>query len=166
MVVDFSERMRRILGAVVEDYMDTAEPVGSKLVANKLGLNLSPATIRSIMSELEELGLLFQPHTSAGRVPTEKGLRFYVDYLLDIHELNEGERGVIRSRYLGYQIEAEDLSREDFPNSFFLFPSPGCGVGAEDELDGSPAYRVHKAEEALGDGHPGQPHGSRLSPGG
>jgi heat-inducible transcriptional repressor len=112
MVADFSERMRRILGAVVEDYIDTAEPVGSKLVAKKMGLNLSPATIRSIMSELEELGLLFQPHTSAGRVPTEKGLRFYVDYLLDIHDLDEGERGVIRSRYLGYQIEAEDLFRE------------------------------------------------------
>lgn len=110
MVTDFSDRMRRILGAVVEDYIDTAEPVGSKLIARKLSLNLSPATIRNIMSDLEELGLLYQPHTSAGRVPTEKGLRFYVDYLVDIHELNEGERDVIRSKYLGY--EAEDLFRE------------------------------------------------------
>jgi heat-inducible transcriptional repressor len=112
MVTDFSERMRKILGAVVDDYIHTAEPVGSKLVAKKLNLSLSTATIRNIMSDLEELGFLFQPHTSAGRVPTEKGLRFYVDYLLDVHELGEEEREAIRSKYLGYQVEAEDLFRE------------------------------------------------------
>jgi len=112
MITDFSERMRRVLGAVVEHYIGTAEPVGSKLVAKKLNSSLSPATIRNIMSELEGLGLLFQPHTSAGRIPTEKGFRFYVDYLLDIRELGEDEREIIRSRYLGYQAEAEDLFRE------------------------------------------------------
>jgi heat-inducible transcriptional repressor len=112
MVTDFSERMRRILGAVVEDYIDTAEPVGSKLVARRLNLSLSAATIRSIMGDLEEMGLLFQPHTSAGRVPTEKGFRFYVDNLLDIRELREEEREAIRSKYLGSQAEVEDLFRE------------------------------------------------------
>ena len=112
MVTDFSERMKRILGAVVEDYIHSAEPVGSKLVAKKLNLNLSSATIRNIMSDLEELGFLSQPHTSAGRVPTEKGFRFYVDYLLNIHELADEEREAIRSKYLGYQAEAEDLFRE------------------------------------------------------
>ena len=78
MVIDFSERMRKVLGAVVEDYIVTAEPVGSKIIAKDLNLNLSSATIRNIMSDLEELGLLYQPHTSAGRIPTEKGFRFYV----------------------------------------------------------------------------------------
>ncbi len=112
MVTDVSERMKKIMGAVVDDYIQTAEPVGSKLVSKRLDLGLSPATIRNIMSELEELGFLFQPHTSAGRVPTEKGLRFYVDYLLDVHELNEEERETIRSKYLGSQVEAEDLFRE------------------------------------------------------
>ena len=112
MVIDFSERMKRVLGAVVEGYIVTAEPVGSRIIAKNLTLNLSSATIRSIMSDLEELGLLHQPHTSAGRIPTEKGLRFYVDYLLDIHELEEEERQEIRSRYLGYQAEAEDLFKE------------------------------------------------------
>jgi heat-inducible transcriptional repressor len=109
MVTDFSERMRRILGAVIEDYIHTAEPVGSKGVAKNF--NLSSATIRSIMSDLEEVGFLTQPHTSAGRVPTEKGFRFYVDYLLNIHELADEEREAIRSKYLGNQVEAQDLFR-------------------------------------------------------
>ena len=81
MVIDFSERMKKVLGAVVEGYIGTAEPVGSKVIAKNLNFNLSSATIRNIMSDLEESGLLYQPHTSAGRVPTEKGFRFYVDYL-------------------------------------------------------------------------------------
>ena len=112
MVIDFSERMKRVLGAVVEGYIDTAEPVGSKVIAKNLGFNLSSATIRNIMSDLEGLGLLYQPHTSAGRIPTEKGFRFYIDYLLDIHELDEEKRQEIRSKYLVYQTEAEDLFRE------------------------------------------------------
>ncbi len=112
MGVGFSERMKRILGAIIEDYISTAEPVGSKSISKKLNISLSPATIRNIMSELEELGFLSQPHTSAGRVPTEKGFRFYVDYLLNVHELGEQERSEIRSKYLGFPAEAEDLFRE------------------------------------------------------
>jgi heat-inducible transcriptional repressor len=112
MVIDFSERMKKVLGAVVEAYIDTAEPVGSKAIAANLRMNLSSATIRSIMGELEETGFLYQPHTSAGRVPTEKGFRFYVDYLIDVHELDEGERQGIRSKYLGSQAEAEALFKE------------------------------------------------------
>jgi len=97
---------------VVEDYIRTAEPVGSRTISKKSGLHLSPATIRNIMADLEEIGLLFQPHTSAGRVPTEKGLRFYVDSILDIHELSDQEQREIRSKYLNYQIEGTDLFRE------------------------------------------------------
>ena len=111
MVTYFSERMRKVLGAVVEGYIHTAEPVGSKVIAKNLDFNLSPATIRNIMSDLEELGLLYQPHTSAGRIPTEKGFRFYVDYLLNVHELGEDERQEIRSKYVGYRTEVEDLFR-------------------------------------------------------
>ena len=107
-----SERMRRVLEIIVEDYIQTAEPVGSMVTSKKSNLNLSPATIRNIMSDLEELGLLFQPHPSAGRVPTEKGLRFYVDYILDIHELSNSEREKIRSIYPIYHVEGVDLFRE------------------------------------------------------
>jgi heat-inducible transcriptional repressor len=106
------ERMKEVFRMVVEDYIRTAEPVGSRTISKKSGLHLSPATIRNIMADLEEIGLLFQPHTSAGRVPTEKGLRFYVDSILDIHELSDQEQREIRSKYLNYQIEGTDLFRE------------------------------------------------------
>src|SRR3990170_6123894 len=100
-----SERMRRVFEILVEDYILTAEPVGSRTISKKSNLHLSPASIRNIMSDLEEMGLLHQPHTSAGRVPTEKGLRFYVDFILNVSELSARERQEIRSKYLGSQTE-------------------------------------------------------------
>jgi heat-inducible transcriptional repressor len=112
--MDFSlsERMRRILEVIIEDYILTAEPVGSRTISKKSDLNLSPATIRNIMSDLEELGLLSQPYTSAGRMPTERGLRFYVDSIINIHELSDQEQQEIRSKYLSHLIEGPDLFRE------------------------------------------------------
>jgi heat-inducible transcriptional repressor len=107
-----SERMRRVFEILVEDYILTAEPVGSRTISKKSNLNLSPATIRNMMSDLEGMGLLCQPHTSAGRVPTERGLRFYVDFILNIHELSDRERQEIRSKYLGPQTEVMDPFRE------------------------------------------------------
>lgn len=112
MTIFLSERMRQILQMVIEDYILTAEPVGSRTISRKSNLALSPATIRNIMSDLEELGLLFQPYTSAGRVPTERGFRFYVDSILNVHELNDKEQQEIRSKYSTYQIEGPDLFRE------------------------------------------------------
>ncbi len=76
-----NERKRKVLQAVVQSYIETPEPVGSRLVAKKYRFNLSPATIRNIMADLEDMGFLQQPHTSAGRVPTDKGYRCYVDAL-------------------------------------------------------------------------------------
>ncbi len=112
--MDFSlsERMRRILEVIIEDYILTAEPVGSRTISKKSDLNLSPATIRNIMSDLEELGLLSQPYTSAGRMPTERGLRFYVDSIINVHELSDQEQQEIRSKYLSHLIEGPDLFRE------------------------------------------------------
>jgi heat-inducible transcriptional repressor len=104
--------MRRILEVIIEDYILTAEPVGSRTISKKSDLNLSPATIRNIMSDLEELGLLSQPYTSAGRMPTERGLRFYVDSIINIHELSDQEQQEIRSKYLSHLIEGPDLFRE------------------------------------------------------
>ena len=112
MGLSLSERMRRILEIVIEDYILTAEPVGSRTISKKPSLKLSPATIRNIMSDLEDLGLLSQPYTSAGRVPTEQGLRFYVDSIIDVHELSNEEQQEIRSKYLGHLIEGPDLFRE------------------------------------------------------
>jgi len=107
-----TDRVKEVLRIVIEDYILTAEPVSSMTISRKLALHLSPATIRNIMSDLEEMGLLSQPHTSAGRVPTERGFRFYIDYILDIHELSGAEKREIRSRYSIYQSEGKDLFRE------------------------------------------------------
>src|SRR4030066_1247129 len=107
-----SDRMKRVLEIVIEDYIRWAEPVGSRTISKKSSLNLSPATIRNIMSDLEDLGLLSQPYTSAGRVPTEKGLRFYIDSILNVHELSDREQQEIRSKYLSHLIEGPDLFKE------------------------------------------------------
>ncbi len=93
--IELSERNRKILETVISVYLQRAEPVGSRTVAKQGGLGLSPATIRNIMADLEEEGLLFQPHTSAGRLPTERGLRFYVDHLLEKKDLSWGDQAVI-----------------------------------------------------------------------
>ncbi len=80
---DLSERQRQILIRVVEEYVATGEPVGSKNLVERAGLRISPATVRNELAELERLGLLTHPHTSAGRVPTDRGYRYYVDRLLE-----------------------------------------------------------------------------------
>src|SRR5712692_11087245 len=77
-----SERELRVLEAVVQTYIETAEPAGSQTIARRFGLGVSPATIRSAMSELEEKGYLFHPHTSAGRIPTDRAYRLYVDGII------------------------------------------------------------------------------------
>ncbi|MGA8943129.1 MAG: heat-inducible transcriptional repressor HrcA [Thermoactinomyces sp.] len=77
-----TERQKLILWAVINDYIVSAEPVGSRTVSKKKGINFSAATVRNVMADLEEMGYLEQPHTSAGRVPSQKGYRFYVDHLL------------------------------------------------------------------------------------
>ena len=79
---ELSERERRVLEAVIESYVETAEPAGSRTLSRRFGLGVSPATIRNTMSDLEEKGFLFHPHTSAGRVPTDQGYRVYVDSLM------------------------------------------------------------------------------------
>lgn len=84
---ELSERERRVLAAVIQSYVATAEPAGSRTIARKFGLNVSPATIRNTMSDLEEKGFLFHPHTSAGRVPTHKAYRVYVDSLIEVPAL-------------------------------------------------------------------------------
>ena len=112
MDLSISERMKRVLETIIEDYILTAEPVGSRKISKQSNLNLSPATIRNIMSDLEELGLLSQPYTSAGRVPTERGLRLYVDAIMDVRELSDQEQQEMRSKYAGHLTEGPDLFRE------------------------------------------------------
>ncbi|HZW36652.1 MAG TPA: heat-inducible transcriptional repressor HrcA [Candidatus Deferrimicrobiaceae bacterium] len=95
------DRGAQVLRHVVEDYIETAEPVGSRTISKKMGQQLSPATIRNIMADLEEMGYLVQPHTSAGRVPTSSGFRYYVDYLLARRKLARPERDQLQRMAAG-----------------------------------------------------------------
>ena len=88
---ELNERKKIILKSIIDDYIQTAQPVGSRTIARKHELNLGSATIRNEMADLEELGYITQPHTSAGRIPSDKGYRFYVDHLMQIHGLANEE---------------------------------------------------------------------------
>jgi heat-inducible transcriptional repressor len=103
---DLNHRARKILSAVVHEYLATGDAVGSRTVTRRYGIDLSPATVRNVMSDLEEAGLLKQPHTSAGRVPTDQGLRFFVDSLLKVRSLSDKERADLSQRY---QIPTDDV---------------------------------------------------------
>src|ERR1700745_1058842 len=92
-----ADRKLEVLRAVVEDFIATNEPVGSKALAERHNLGVSPATIRNDMALLEEEGYLAQPHTSAGRVPTDKGYRLFVDRLASLKPLSAAERRAISS---------------------------------------------------------------------
>jgi len=98
MITELNERSREIFRRIVESYVETGEPVGSRTLSRRGDLDLSPATIRNVMADLEDAGLLFAPHTSAGRLPTEAGLRFFVDGLMELGGLSEDERRNIESR--------------------------------------------------------------------
>lgn len=86
------QRSREIFRSIVEAYLETGEPVGSRNVSRAIDMNLSPASVRNVMSDLEHMGLLHSPHTSAGRLPTEIGLRFFIDALLEVGDLTSDER--------------------------------------------------------------------------
>jgi heat-inducible transcriptional repressor len=97
-VTELTSRTREIFRLVVEGYLASGQPVGSKTLAGEGGLNLSPASIRSVLAELESLGLLAAPHTSAGRMPTESGLRLFVDGMMQVAEPSAEERAAIERR--------------------------------------------------------------------
>ncbi|MBS0475842.1 MAG: heat-inducible transcriptional repressor HrcA [Proteobacteria bacterium] len=97
-ITELNTRAREIFRLVVEGYLSSGQPVGSKTLAGAGGLNLSPASIRSVLHELEVLGLLAAPHTSAGRMPTEVGLRLFVDGMMQVAEPTAQERAAIESR--------------------------------------------------------------------
>src|SRR3982751_97835 len=99
--VDIGARAKKILHAVVSEYLATGEAVGSHTVTRRYSLDVSAATVRNVMGDLEEAGLLQHTHPSAGRIPTERGLRYYVDTLLRVRSLSAGEKDDIRERLAG-----------------------------------------------------------------
>jgi heat-inducible transcriptional repressor len=106
-VSELNDRSREIFRRIVEAYVETGEPVGSRTLSRRLSLALSPATIRNVMADLEEAGLLYAPHTSAGRLPTQAGMRLFVNGLLELGGLPEDERARIdaQCRAAGKSVE-------------------------------------------------------------
>ena len=100
-LAQLNERSREIFRLIVESYLATGEPVGSRNLSRILPMTLSPASVRNVMSDLEQLGLVYAPHTSAGRLPTEVGLRFFVDALMQIGDLTENDRRMIEAQVAG-----------------------------------------------------------------
>lgn len=108
-LTDLSERARAIFRQLVEAYLSSGEPVGSRTLSQRLPISLSPASIRNVLSDLEKMGLLYAPHTSAGRVPTDVGLRLFVDGMLEIGDLSREERSAIEDQISGSGRASEDL---------------------------------------------------------
>jgi heat-inducible transcriptional repressor len=106
-----SERELRVLEAVVQTYIETAEPAGSQTIARRFGLGVSPATIRSTMSELEDKGYLFHPHTSAGRIPTDRAYRVYVNEIMRLAPPSHEAQNTLRTELAGSRSVVEEILR-------------------------------------------------------
>lgn len=107
-----NERKLRILQAIVSDFIQTGEPVGSRTLSRKFDMGVSPATIRNEMADLEEMGFLTHPHTSAGRIPSDKGYRLYVNNLMQKYELPEKEKEIIARKLTSNFTELEETIKK------------------------------------------------------
>ena len=107
--MDIGGRAKKILHAVVSEYLATGEAVGSQTVTRRYGLDVSAATVRNVMGDLEEIGLLRHARTSGGRIPTDRGLRYYVDTLLRVRSLSAGEKDEIRERFGGARTDVPEM---------------------------------------------------------
>ena len=106
------DRKFMILQAIIDDYIMTAVPVGSRTISRKSGVGFSPATIRNEMSDLEELGYLDQPHTSAGRIPSAKAYRLYVDHLMKMVDLSKEDTERIQDHLNRRTAQMEEVIRQ------------------------------------------------------
>lgn len=111
-LLQLDERSREIFRQIVESYLATGEPVGSRNLSRLISTPLSPASVRNVMADLEHLGLIYAPHTSAGRLPTEVGLRFFIDALMQIGDLTEADRRSIEGQVAGAGKSVESVLTE------------------------------------------------------
>ncbi|HTJ85105.1 MAG TPA: heat-inducible transcriptional repressor HrcA [Polyangiaceae bacterium] len=110
--MQLSPRARRILFAVVTEYIETGEPVGSRTLSRRHGLELSAASIRNVLSDLDEAGLLLQPHTSAGRIPTDAAIRIFIDALMEVRALGPEDRSSLKARVAEIYAKSGDPLRD------------------------------------------------------
>jgi len=135
-----SEREQSILHHVVYNYIQTAIPVGSRYISKHFESSLSPASIRNVMADLEEIGFLSHPHTSAGRVPTDLGYRFYIDYLMEMQQLSDEEKLRIRQQ-LDQANDADEMLRETskllgkISHQLGIVTSPHLGSGIFEKIE-------------------------------
>jgi heat-inducible transcriptional repressor len=140
MAEKLTERERTILRSIVYNYIVTATPVGSRWIAKELDIGLSPATIRNVMADLEFMGYLDHPHTSAGRMPTDRGYRFYVDYLMEIEHLQESDQDSIQ-QILSPVDDPEEVLRESskilgrISHQLSIITSPHFASGIFEKLE-------------------------------
>ena len=140
-----SDRERRVLEAVIETYIETAEPAGSQTIASRFGLGVSSATVRSTMSDLEEKGLLFHPHTSAGRIPTDRAYRLYVDHLMRPTPVRAGARSALEQE-LPARSAIDDLLRRAAEVLGVL--TQELGVAAAPAVEGAVLERMELVQVA------------------
>src|SRR5512142_175160 len=142
---ELSRRERRVLEAVIRSYVETAEPAGSRTLSRRFGLGVSPATIRNTMRDLEEKGFLFHPHTSAGRIPTNKAYRLYVDSLLSIPALKAVDTDRLAEEITGGNGSSpiETIPRRAAPTIGVLTQELRLAVGPQ--LDPSVLRRLEPA---------------------
>lgn len=126
---ELSERERQVLEAVIHSYVATAEPAGSRTLSRRFGLGISPATIRNTMSDLEEKGFLFHPHTSAGRIPTDKAYRTYVDSLMRVDPLSGEQRRHLREQLSSGGSAIEVILRRAAQSLGILTQELGVALG-------------------------------------
>jgi heat-inducible transcriptional repressor len=126
---ELTDRERQILEAVIRSYVETAEPAGSRTLSRRFGLGVSPATIRNTMSDLEEKGFLFHPHTSAGRIPTDKAYRVYVDELLQVRPIETVERFQLAQEIAAGGFAIESILRRAAQSLGVLTQELGVALG-------------------------------------
>ncbi len=126
---ELSERERQVLEAVIQSYVATAEPAGSRTIARRFGLGISPATIRNTMSDLEEKGYLFHPHTSAGRVPTDKAYRVYVDSLIRVDPISHVDQRTLAEQITSGGSAIETILRRAAQSLGILTQELGVAIG-------------------------------------
>ena len=130
---ELSERQLQLLKAIIEEYIETAEPVGSETLDKKYNLGVSPATIRNEMVRLTNTGYLKQPHTSAGRTPTPKAMRLYVDKLMKPKELSVADEVSVKQKIWDYRKEMDKLLRE--ATKALAYQTKTMSIAATDEGD-------------------------------
>src|SRR5271165_4597868 len=126
---ELNERYREIFRSIVETYLATGEPVGSRNLTRHLPMTLSPASVRNVMSDLEELGLIYAPHVSAGRIPTHTGLRLFVDGLLEVGTIEDTERARLERQLASYADGSASAASDVLAEASDMLSGLSCCAG-------------------------------------